>query len=97
LVVRPGRVEVHVEELVLEGFPRLDRIRLEHAFARQLESALAKLGLRHELLTEPVLDGGTLSFGPGATTGELGRKIARRVAGTLTERPLGGGSDEGPV
>jgi hypothetical protein len=88
---------VHVEELVLDGFPRLDRIRLEHAFVQQLESAMATSGRQSELSREPVLDGGTLSVPAGASPGELGRRIAWRVASTLAERSLGGGADEGPV
>jgi hypothetical protein len=81
--VRPGRIEVHVEELVLHGLPPLDRSRLREAFAAELASLVSTLEPRSDLSPGPALDGGTLRVRAGAGPGELGRALARQVAGAL--------------
>lgn len=88
--MRRGQVEVRVEDLVLDGLSPLDRVRFENAFVQQLEGAVAEAGLRPGLESEPVLDGGELTIAADISPGELGRDVARRVAGTITQRPLGG-------
>lgn len=45
MVVSRTRVELHIEELVLEGFAPRDRHRIAHALERELGAALSSANL----------------------------------------------------
>jgi hypothetical protein len=89
--VKPRRIEIHIEELVLNGFPPLDGARLQEAFTRELASLVPAVALRSDLVLPSTVDGGFLGVGPGARPDVLGTALARRVAGVLTPMSDGGG------
>lgn len=74
------RIELHIEELVLEGLPARDRERIGAA----VESALARLleteGLPPRLAlgeSTAEISAGDIEFQPGATPESIGAQIAR--------------------
>lgn len=73
-------VELHIEELVLEGFERVDRARLEGVVRHELACLLVEQGvparLRHGAVS---LDGGAFTAQPGLDAATLGARIARAV------------------
>jgi hypothetical protein len=75
-------VDIEIGELVLQGFPAVDRFRLSAAVERELSLLITKRGLSS--LTESSLsfnhiDGGLLRLTPDATPDSVGRKIAQQV------------------
>ena len=73
------RVEVHIEELVLHGFPRLDARAVAEAVERELGPLVAA--------GEPAWRGGSVDAGSFAATslapGALGTGIAARLRDAL--------------
>lgn len=83
--VRPN-IELHIEELVLEGFAHADR----HLIGAAVESELARLFAEqgapsnlHQSATVARLDGGSFNVTPGAKPEAVGAKVARSVFGGL--------------
>lgn len=70
--MRPARVEVEVEELVLHGFPPLDRDAVQAAVERHLASVLREG--RHTDDDSPI------PLSPGAIEESLGRGIADTIS-----------------
>jgi hypothetical protein len=80
----PRAVEMAIGEVVLSGFPPLDRHRLGDALAAELTTLLARRGLPEGLAADPVLPPVVLRLAPGAGPEAIGREIARAVhAGLL--------------
>jgi hypothetical protein len=82
------RVDLHIERLVLEGFP-VGR-REGDLVAKVLQAELVRLFAEHAIPTSllagsavPVLRADTVQFGPPVTPQPLGRQIARAVHGTI--------------
>jgi hypothetical protein len=80
-------IELHIEELVLEGFAHADR----HAVADALQSELTRLfaagGLspaRAAALGGARLDAGTARLKPNSTPRAAGAEVARTIHGGLT-------------
>ncbi len=83
-----GSIEIHVEELVLYGFPPEQRDRIGAAFERQLTRLVVSDGLPQsvaEIDEVAHLDGGTIGLMPGAGPEDTGAQIARAVYGGLGE------------
>lgn len=81
-----ARVDVHVEELVLHGLPRLDAHRVGEAVERELASMVATRGLPTSLQADRAaasLDGGAFPLGTGEDIRGLGARIAGNVYGSL--------------
>lgn len=79
-------VELHIEELVLHGFPRSDRYRIAEAVELELSRLVTRVGLSPSLKQEATVDrvrGGSFQVAPGARAEATGRQIARAVFGGL--------------
>jgi hypothetical protein len=79
--MKRGRVQIHVEELVLHGFVARDRHRIGAAFERELTRLVERDGAhrweaRHEGHT---LDGGTFEIGPDMSPRAIGVQLAQTV------------------
>jgi len=79
-------VRLHIEELVLEGFPPGDRYRI----AAAVEAELARLFAEQEIPpglagggTMPMLDGGSFDVAPHARPDHTGAQVAQAVYGGL--------------
>lgn len=85
--MRPSEVELHVEELVLEGFASGDGARIGAAVQRELARLLsaqavpAALSQAHEV---DVVHAGQFGVPTGAASEAIGARIARAVYGGLT-------------
>jgi hypothetical protein len=85
--MRPGAIELHIEELVLRGFGPLDR----PAIAAAVEAELGRLLLTSDLRywhvaagSRPSVDGGEFVLEGAASTTALGSSIAAAVHTSLT-------------
>ncbi len=80
------KVEVHIEELVLHGFPRADRRRIAAALQRELTRLISEQGVpRHvESGVETArLDGGSFEAPASGSPAIVGARVARAVYGGL--------------
>lgn len=79
-------IELHIEKLVLDGFPAVDQHRIAAAVEKELSRLLGTgeipEGLKRNDLMEKV-DGGTLEIGPGNSAESTGIGIARSIYGGL--------------
>jgi hypothetical protein len=77
--MRPGRVEVSIDEVVLIGFPPTDR----HVLADALQARLADLlsGSDREWAAGdiPAADGGSFPVPQGASPESIGAAVARAI------------------
>ena len=83
---RPAAIELHVEELVLEGFAPSERHAVADAFERELTRLLAEHGLPSDAganAESPSVDAGSVRLAPGARPHAAGAQIARAVYGGL--------------
>jgi hypothetical protein len=80
------KIDLHIEELVLEGFRPADRHRIGAAVERELARLLAERGLPPGLAQGadlPRLDGGSFEAKPGARPETVGRQVAGAVYGGM--------------
>ena len=80
--VRPGRVELHIDELVLHGFDPTDHYRIGETVERELARLFSERGVPPSLAQDrEILDlrGGTFEASPGAGTETVGTRVARAV------------------
>ena len=79
-------IEVHIEELVLDGFDPKDRHRIGDAVERELARLIVAEGWSPSLM-EPVqidqLDGGTFRATPGGKAEALGTQVGQALFGQL--------------
>lgn len=83
---RSPSVHLHIEELVLHGFPAGDRERIARAVERELTRLLEKDGIPagwHEGTAIPRLDAGSFTVERGATPEGIGRDISRSLYGGM--------------
>jgi hypothetical protein len=83
---RPYSVELHIEELVLHGFPPGDRLRIAQAIERELAQLLVTQGApplvtRDQNLAR--LDAGAFEVEQGARPERIGLQVARSVYGGM--------------
>jgi len=77
--MNPREIDVHIEELVLHGFPRSARWQIADAIGNELRKKLAKDGIPVAWQSSPrQLDAGSIKSN---THAGLGAKIARAVHG----------------
>ncbi len=79
-------IELHIEELVLDGFPSHDKNHIASAVQQELHSLLSHGNLpkrltRNNNITR--LDGGTIQMEPKVNAESTGSKIARSLYGGL--------------
>ena len=79
------RIDLHIEELVLDGFPPGDRHRIGAALERELARLLSEAGERGLPATwagggeAARLDGGRFEMRPGTRPERMGAQIAQSV------------------
>jgi hypothetical protein len=73
-------LELHIEELVLTGFPAGDRMRIAEAMERQLSRLLAerRFDLRGSIDLERIA-GPAIDLAPNASTEVAGRQLGQAV------------------
>ncbi len=79
-------VDLHIGELVLEGFPHLDRSQLDVAIRQTLARLIATQGIPAGLARGGAiasLAGGTFTVPPGSSSQAIGEQIARAIHGGL--------------
>jgi hypothetical protein len=80
------KIDLHIEELVLEGFRPSDRHRIGAAVESELARLLGERGLPPGLAQGadlPRLDGGSFEAKPGARPEAVGRQVAGAVYGGM--------------
>lgn len=78
--VRPRGIDLHIEELVLEGFPAGDRVRIGEAVGAELARLLSApdaTGVLTALDGGARLSGGSFEVVPGAGPEWIGAQVAR--------------------
>ena len=78
----PRTIELHIEELVLHGFPPTDRYALGGAVERELRRLLAEQGLPGWLAGgggAAGVDGGAFDLAPEAQPDGIGAQVAQAV------------------
>jgi len=78
-----SRVDLRIEELVLDGVDPGDRIELARAVERELARLVAERGLPAALADAESLDAGRIAAGAGDVRG-LGRALADAIHGGLS-------------
>lgn len=76
----PATINLHIDHLILHGFPPGDRARLGRAVEQELARLLAEGGLPPVLAkggTLARLDGGQFSIAAGAPVDQIGAQIAQ--------------------
>jgi hypothetical protein len=82
--MKPTNVELHIEELVLDGLPHVDRDRFGQAVQQELSRLFSEQGLPpslHHGRALAQLDGGNIEVAPGAAEGSVAAQVARAVYG----------------
>lgn len=80
--MRPRRIELHIEELVLAGFPAAQRYAIGDALERELSRLIADRGLPSAMVPGGEiarLDAGDFAVAPGAHGNAIGAQVARAV------------------
>jgi hypothetical protein len=80
--VKPGRIELHVEELMLHGFEPADRHRIGLAVEHELGRLFAERGAPRSLTRGegvPRLNAGSFQVTPGARAESIGARVAQAV------------------
>jgi hypothetical protein len=83
--VKPN-VELHIEELVLHGFPPGDRYGIGEAIERELSRLFTEQGVPPSLAQGGAaarLDGGSIEVLPGLKADAIGVQVAQAVYGGL--------------
>ncbi len=83
--MRP-RVELNIDELVLEGFSPGDRYRIGEALEKELTRLLEVRGVPESLTSGGEIEkinGGSFEVAPGARAERIGSQVARAVYGGL--------------
>jgi hypothetical protein len=80
-----AHLELHIEELILEGFSPADRYRIADALERELSALLAAAPVAFERGERvAALDGGACEIEAGAAPQTIGAQIARTLHGGLS-------------
>ncbi len=85
--VRPGRIELRIDELVLDGFTHKDRYLISRALESELTRYLAQpegwSSLVQQEGNRDALSGGTIEIPKGASPSVVGAQIAKSVYGRM--------------
>ena len=85
--IKPQRIELHIEELVLHGFAPGDRYRIGEAVERELTRLFAEQGVPVTFaydLEAGYVDAQTFHVAPHANAEAIGAQVAQRVYGVLS-------------
>lgn len=86
----PAQVELHIEELVLHGFPPGDRYAIADAVERELTRLLGGVGaveLARKSMQVVQLDAGSFKVAPGSRSATVGAQVAQALYGNLASLP----------
>lgn len=84
--ITPASIDLHIGELVLDGFPHLDRAQLGAVVRQELVRLLAERGVPAGLSHGSMVasrDGGEFHLAPGSNAQAVGSQIAQAVYGGL--------------
>lgn len=84
----PARVELHIEELVLHGFPSGDRFSISDAAQQELERLLveqAPQGITHGPLNVNRVNAGSFNVKADARGSTIGTKVAQAIHRGLSD------------
>jgi len=82
----PRNIELHIEELVLDGFVHGDRYRIGEAVEQELSRLLADRGVPQSLAEGGEIasvDGGAIEVATGSRAEAVGAQVAKAVYGGL--------------
>jgi hypothetical protein len=85
--VKPARIELHIEELVLHGFAAGDRHAIGDAVEHELTRLFAERGLTSSSMVSHErarIDAGNVHVAPESPAPAVGAQVARAVHGGLT-------------
>jgi len=80
-------VELHIEELLLHGFPPAQRAQIAAAVQRELARLIAEAGAPAAWASGAQVnrvDGGSIAAAPGAAPEAVGAQVARAIYGEGT-------------
>ena len=80
--MKPSEIELHIEELILDGFAPAERYQVADAIERELTRLVTLGGLAPSDAAH--IDAGSVQLKPNATPRATGKQIARTVYGGLT-------------
>jgi hypothetical protein len=84
--MKPAKIELHIEELVLHGFARGDRYRIGEMVERELSRLFAEQGIPstlHASLERTRFDAGAFHVAANSTPETIGSQVAEAVYGGL--------------
>lgn len=84
--MKPARLELHIEELILHGFAASDRYRIGEAVERELSRLFAEEGVPASVsagLDHPRLDAGAFHVAADSTPSSIGAQLAQALYGGL--------------
>lgn len=79
-------LELEIEELLLDGFPGMDKDRVARALQMELERLIAEEGIPASIQAGgdiARLDGGSFQAAKGASAEQIGAHVARAVYGGM--------------
>jgi hypothetical protein len=94
---KKSSVNLHIEELVLHGFPQQDKYRIARALEHELARLLSQGDIPSVLSQGGVisgLDGGSFQTRPGTSPETTGARVAQNLYGGLKKWAPGQGSEE---
>lgn len=80
--MKPKSIELHIEELVLEGFEQVDRHRIAEAVEQELTRLFTERGIPPSLAYGKEinrLDGGAFHIAPDSGPETIGTRVAQAV------------------
>ncbi len=80
--MKPQRIELHIDELVLHGFEHTDRYAIGEAIERELTRLLGTGDIRMQ--SSDRIDAGSLTLASGAKPQRIGTQVAGRIHRSLT-------------
>ncbi|OUC11748.1 MAG: hypothetical protein B0A82_26530 [Alkalinema sp. CACIAM 70d] len=84
--MQPNQINIHINQLVLHGFPPGNRDRMYAAIQQELTRLLTEQGIPPTLMQgakADQIDGGSFNMTVGAKTEGIGTEIARSIYGGL--------------
>jgi len=85
--MRAAEIELHIEELVLDGFAAADRYRIGDVIERELSRLLSEQSVPSSFVSnhdQAHLDAGTFHVAAGSTAERIGAQVAQVVYEGLT-------------
>lgn len=82
-----ANIELHINELVLHGFPRSERHRIGEAVRQELLRQFSEQGIPDSLSVQgniKRLNAGTIQMGQGSKPERTGKQVAQAVYGSVS-------------